>query len=67
MVYCLTMKGKDVIKMLINENWEIKRITGSHYIMKKEGYRLVPVPYHSKELKTGLLKAISKQTGVKLP
>jgi predicted RNA binding protein YcfA (HicA-like mRNA interferase family) len=35
--------------------------------MKKEGYRLVPVPFHSKDLKTGLLKAISKQTGVKLP
>jgi predicted RNA binding protein YcfA (HicA-like mRNA interferase family) len=60
------MKGKDVIKILMNDGWEIKRITGSHYIMKKEGCRIVPVPYHSKELKTSLLKAISKQTGVKL-
>lgn len=66
MVYPVYMKGKDVIKMLMQEGWEIKRITGSHYIMKKEGYRIVPVPYHSKELKTSLLKAISKQTGVKL-
>jgi predicted RNA binding protein YcfA (HicA-like mRNA interferase family) len=60
------MKGKDVVKMLEKEGWEIKRITGSHYIMKKEGYRIVPVPYHSKGLKTSLLKAISKQTDVKL-
>lgn len=67
MVYPICTKGKDVIKMLMQEGWEIKRITGSHYIMKKEGYRIVPVPYHSNELKTGLLKAISKQTGVKLP
>jgi predicted RNA binding protein YcfA (HicA-like mRNA interferase family) len=58
------MKGKDVIKMLKKEGWEIKRITGSHYIMAKEGYRIVPVPYHSKDMKTSLLKAISKQTGV---
>jgi predicted RNA binding protein YcfA (HicA-like mRNA interferase family) len=61
------MKGKDVINMLKKEGWEIKRITGSHYIMQKEGYRLVPVPYHSKDIKPGLLSAIAKQTGVKLP
>ncbi len=53
--------------MLEKKGWEIKRITGSHYIMKKEGYRIVPVPYHSKDLKPGLLKAISRQTGVQLP
>jgi len=52
--------------MIEKEGCEIKRITGSHYIIKKEGYRIVPVPYHSKGLKTSLLKAISKQTGVKL-
>ncbi len=67
MVYHLGMKGKNVVNMLKKEGWVVKRITGSHYIRKKEGYRLVPVPFHSKDLKTGLLKAISKQTGVKLP
>jgi predicted RNA binding protein YcfA (HicA-like mRNA interferase family) len=35
--------------------------------MEKEGYRSVPVPVHgSKDLGIGLLKAIEKQTGVKL-
>ena len=61
------MKSKDVIAMLKKEGWLVKRVTGSHYIMQKEGCRLVPVPFHSKDLKRGLLKAISKQTGVKLP
>ncbi|MCK4761190.1 MAG: type II toxin-antitoxin system HicA family toxin [Candidatus Aminicenantes bacterium] len=61
------MKGKEVIAMLKKEGWIVKRITGSHYIMKKEGFRLVPVPFHSKDLKPGLLNAISKQTGIKLP
>jgi predicted RNA binding protein YcfA (HicA-like mRNA interferase family) len=61
------MKGKDVITMLKKEGWVVKRVAGSHYIMQKEGYRLVPVPFHGKDLKTGLTKAISKQTGVKLP
>ncbi len=35
--------------------------------MEKEGLRAVPVPVHgTKDLGIGLLKAIEKQTGVKL-
>ena len=35
--------------------------------MEKEGLRAVPVPVHgTKDLGVGLLKAIEKQTGVKL-
>lgn len=35
--------------------------------MEKEGFRSVPVPVHgTKDLGVGLLKAIEKQTGVKL-
>jgi predicted RNA binding protein YcfA (HicA-like mRNA interferase family) len=40
---------------------------GSHYKMEKIGCRSVPVPVHGNhDLGIGLLKAIEKQTGVKL-
>jgi len=43
-------------------------VEGSHHIMEKEGMiRGVPIPVHgSKDIGIGLLKAIEKQTGVKL-
>jgi len=61
------MNGKDVIKILKNNGWTHTSTRGSHYKMEKEGFRSVPIPVHgSKELGVGLLKAIEKQTGVKL-
>jgi len=62
------MNGKQIITRLKAEGWHLARIEGSHYIMEKPGMpRAVPVPVHgNKDLGIGLLKAIEKQTGVKL-
>ncbi|ATG90528.1 type II toxin-antitoxin system HicA family toxin [Methylomonas koyamae] len=62
------MNGKQVIAILKAEGWQLARIEGSHHIMEKPGFpRAVPVPVHgSKDIGIGLLKAIEKQTGVKL-
>jgi predicted RNA binding protein YcfA (HicA-like mRNA interferase family) len=62
------MNGKQIIARLKAEGWTLARIEGSHYIMAKEGVlRGVPVPVHgTKDMGIGLLKAIEKQTGVKL-
>jgi len=62
------MNGKQVIAQLKQDGWTLIRITGSHHIMRKEGVlRDVPVPVHgSKELGIGIIKAIEKQSGVKL-
>lgn len=61
------VNGKEVISILKKEGWEHTSTRGSHYKMEKEGLRSVPVPVHgSKDLGVGLLKAIEKQTGVKL-
>lgn len=62
------MNGKQILARLRKEGWILARIEGSHHIMEKEGVlRGVPVPVHgTKDMGIGLLKAIEKQTGVKL-
>ena len=59
-----SVTGKDAIKRLLKEGWEVARVKGSHHIMKKAGFAPVPVPQHTKDLGIGLLKAISKSTGI---
>ncbi len=60
------MSGKEVIKLLEIEGWQILRVKGSHCRMGK-GTKRTTVPLHgSRDLGIGLLKAIQKQTGVKL-
>jgi predicted RNA binding protein YcfA (HicA-like mRNA interferase family) len=61
------MKGKEIVRTLMKEGWTIKRTTGSHFILYKEGAGIVPIPCHNKDLKIGTLKSISKQAGIKLP
>ena len=62
------MNGKDVIKALQRHGFQVVRVQGSHHILVKEGLpRSVPVPVHgSRDLSVGLLKAIERQSGVKL-
>jgi predicted RNA binding protein YcfA (HicA-like mRNA interferase family) len=59
------MNGKQVIKRLKENSWQVLRVSGSHHRMGK-GDRRTTVPVHSKrDLGPGLLAAIEKQTGVK--
>ena len=61
------MNGKEVIAILKKHGWKHASTRGSHYKMEKDGLRAVPVPVHgATDLGIGLLKAIEKQTGVKL-
>ena len=62
------MNGKQIIAKLKSEGWRLSRIEGSHHIMEKPGHpRAVPVPVHgNQDIGIGLLKAIERQTGVKL-
>ena len=60
------MTGKEVIAKLKAAGWLLDRVHGSHHIFAKDG-RAVPVPVHgSRDLGTGLLAAIQRQSGVKL-
>ncbi len=60
------MNGKQVLKILSENGWHILRINGSHHRLGK-GKLKTSVPVHGKrDLGVGLIKAIEKQTGVKL-
>jgi len=60
------MNGYDIITKLKAAGWKLDRINGSHHIMVKDG-NAVPVPVHgSRDIGTGLVAAIQRQSGVKL-
>lgn len=58
------MRDKDLITLLKREGWVLVRITGSHHVLQKDGKTTV-VPVHGKDIPTGLLNAILKETGLK--
>ncbi len=58
------MKDKDLLKLLKQNGWEVKRINGSHHILQKDG-RTEVIPVHGKEVPAGLLNVILKRTGLK--
>ncbi len=60
----LLVTPKEMIKLMKNNGWQVKRIKGSHYIMEKEG-QIEIIPYHNTDLKKGLELAILKRLGLK--
>jgi len=59
------MTGKEFVKLLKKEGWELDRINGSHHIMIK-GKLTLSVPVHSnKDLPSGLLNRLMKDGGLK--
>lgn len=60
------MTAKQVIKILEQSGWMLRRVNGSHHVFSKNE-QSVSIPVHgNKDLGIGLLKCIEKQTGVKL-
>ncbi len=58
------MKDKELLKLLKQNGWEVKRIRGSHHILQK-GEKIETIPVHGKDVPSGLLNAILKRTGLK--
>jgi predicted RNA binding protein YcfA (HicA-like mRNA interferase family) len=54
------------IKALERAGFKLERISGSHHHFKhpNDPTLFVSVPYHNKDIKTGTLAAIIKQTGL---
>jgi predicted RNA binding protein YcfA (HicA-like mRNA interferase family) len=60
------MTGKELVILLKDNGWTLDRITGSHHIMVKQGYRAVPVPVHAnRDIPKGLARTILKQASIK--
>lgn len=45
----MPLTGKQMLALFLNDGWEIERINGSHYIMKKNG-KTVVIPVHPRDL-----------------
>jgi predicted RNA binding protein YcfA (HicA-like mRNA interferase family) len=58
-----SLKSREVIKVLEKLGFVFVRQKGSHRIYVK-GSIGITIPYHTKDLKKGTLKAIIKQTGL---
>ena len=59
------MSGKDFVKKLLKDGWELDRVKGSHHIMRKNGaYLSVPV-HRNEDLKPGILNFLNKKAGYK--
>lgn len=58
------MKDKDLLKLLTQRGWEVKRINGSHHVLQK-GEQTEVLPIHGKDVPPGLLNTILKRTGLK--
>lgn len=59
------MSGKELVKILKKEGWEVDRINGSHFILKREDKTLTVPVHKNKDLPKGTLNAILKQAGIK--
>lgn len=58
------MRDKDLLKLLKQNGWAVVRITGSHHILQK-GEETTVIPIHGRDVPTGLLNQILKETGLK--
>ena len=61
-----TLTARQVIRALERGGFVLVRVTGSHHLYEHPDRpdRIVPVPFHSGDLKRPLLKAIIKQAGM---
>lgn len=57
---------REVIKILKENGWCLNRITGDHYIFRKEKIvNIVVVPISKNNIKIGTLKNIERKSGIK--
>ncbi len=60
----VTMKDKELLKLLLKNGWQLSEIKGSYHILTKNG-KIEVIPVHGKDMKIGLLTKILKRTGLK--
>ena len=58
------MKDKDLLRLLKKNGWTVARENGSHHVLQK-GEQTTVLPIHGRDVPTGLLNQILKETGLK--
>jgi predicted RNA binding protein YcfA (HicA-like mRNA interferase family) len=56
-------RSREIIQRLERDGWALKRVSGSHHIFTKPGFRNNIVPHHSKELSPGVVADIYRVAG----
>ncbi|PLT18986.1 MULTISPECIES: type II toxin-antitoxin system HicA family toxin [Ralstonia] len=60
------MQSGQLIRMLLDDGWQLVRTTGSHHHYKHPEKRgLVTVPHPKKDLPIGTVRSIQKAAGLK--
>lgn len=63
----MNYSSKQLIKILLNDGWQLVRTVGSHqHFTHKVKAGIVTVPHPRKDLPIGTVKSIAKQAGIKL-
>ena len=57
------VKPREVIAALRRAGFDLHHTTGSHYVMKRDEFR-VTVAYHTRNLKRGTLASVIRQAGL---
>jgi predicted RNA binding protein YcfA (HicA-like mRNA interferase family) len=59
-------EADDHLKAFMRAGWQLDRVTGSHYILVKEGVAFhLSIPYHKGQtVKLGLLKGLLRDAGL---
>lgn len=60
------ISGKQVIAALEKEGWYVKRVRGSHHVLRHPNIPdVIPVPVHgNREIKRGTLASILRAAGI---
>jgi predicted RNA binding protein YcfA (HicA-like mRNA interferase family) len=58
-------KAKQILAALVRIGWSVKRQTGSHKVLQREGYDDFVFAFHrSEEIGSRMLQRIAKKTGL---
>jgi predicted RNA binding protein YcfA (HicA-like mRNA interferase family) len=58
------LSGKEIVKALLKDGWDIDRVRGSHHILRHADGCQTSVPVHgSRPLPAGTLASICRDTG----
>lgn len=58
------MKDRELLKRFLKNGWELKRITGSHHHLYKDGKRET-LSVHGREINPALARKIIERCGLK--
>jgi len=58
------LSGKEIVRALAKDGWEIERVSGSHHIMRHPDGRQASIPVHgNRPLPVGTLGSICRDVG----